>query len=85
MATPEDIVDAISGKMGRVVANNAPTVMYGTFVSAETNPRLSAVEIDQRMYRNVPKLASVAGLVNGSLCIILTGGSVPLTIIGRMS
>lgn len=83
--TPDDVVDAMTAKTMRLVNKGSPTVMYGTWIAAESNSRYSQVNIDGLVKRNVGKLASVTGLVPGSLCIIITGGSVPLIIIGTMS
>jgi hypothetical protein len=82
MSTTDDLIDEISAKIKRMTGYYAPTVVYGTFVAAEADPNLSYITIDERPYRNVAKLTSVVGLVQGNNCIVISGGAVPLTIIG---
>jgi hypothetical protein len=84
MSSTDDLIDEISAKIKRMTGQYAPAVMYGVFVAAEDDPLLSYITIDNRPYRNVTKAASVTGLVAGNTCIVIAGGSVPLTIIGYL-
>lgn len=82
MSSVDDLIDEITAKVKRVTGVYAPSVMYGVFVAVEDDPLLSYITIDGRPYRNVTKTVSVTGLVAGNICVVIAGGSVPLTIVG---
>lgn len=56
--------------------------VQGKFVSAETAPALSRVNIMGQEARNVRKLSHVGTLTANQSVLMVQGGGIPLTIIG---
>jgi len=85
MSSVDALVDAITRRILEVTTSNkSGLVTYGTFVAAEDNPTLSHVVIDGANYRNIMKTNQVGALVAGNRLILLSGGPVPLTIVGTI-
>lgn len=80
------LVDEVTAKILRLIDQRTTRLLYGTFVATEpNNGLLSHVTVEGTSHHNIARLASVTGLIAGSTVIMLTGGSVPLTIIGRLA